>query len=115
MWQFPLINLESVFSINPDFKNLLYIYGNPEFNNVAGIFALLIDYGFLISIILVRIYGLISGYIYESYNKNNLSGLLFFPLILLSTLEIIRIAYLGIPRSFISIIILIVIFYQKTI
>ena len=113
LWQFPLINLESVFSINPDFKNLLYIYGNPEFNNVAGIFALLIDYGFLISIILVSIYGLISGYIYESYNKNNLSGLLFFPLILLSTLEIIRIAYLGIPRSFISIIILIVIYLSK--
>ncbi|WP_031406911.1 O-antigen polymerase [Geobacillus vulcani] len=75
-------------------------YGNPEFTNVAGLFAIVYDLGIIGSFFYCIVLGFFIGIIYNSFKRKHIMGLLLYPIFFISLVEIYRILYLGESRIF---------------
>ena len=75
-------------------------FGDVEFNNMSGIFPIFYDLGTLYALIYFALLGALFGVLYRASTKAEGIGVMFFPPAFLASLEILRISYLGQPRSF---------------
>jgi hypothetical protein len=77
---------------------LLQQYANLEYNSPGGLFEPLRDWGPLGSLIWWTAYGALLGWAYRGYLEGSLTGLVLFPIALLSLLELPRFIYIAHPR-----------------
>ncbi len=83
----------------PDYyRQMLENFGNPELNNSGGLFHPLLDWGLPISLIFWLGYGVLAGRLYNNYLRGTLSGVLFYPLIFLTLLDVPRLLIICNPR-----------------
>ncbi|WP_395330830.1 O-antigen polymerase [Novosphingobium sp. BL-8H] len=76
------------------FLSFLSVYATPEYNNTTGILTVIYDWGWLIGIFLMIIYGAIAGISYSSL-KSGLGPMRYiYPVFLYSMLEMTRIGYI---------------------
>jgi hypothetical protein len=115
-WRFPLIahsnySYESLTGIDPDEDRtaMLARFGSVEFNNEGGLFVPMLEYGFLGFPIFWFAYGWIAGKLYRGFLLGSVTGLMFYPIVVLSLLEIPRILYLPSSRVFPSLVLLAVV------
>jgi hypothetical protein len=101
VYKFPLFGeiLKDYIGVNSTLNLFLDKYGNREFNNLAGIFALYHDFGFLGASIVMVLLGITIGLLYNLYRGNSLIGVLLYPTFFIFILEILRIFYIGEPRT----------------
>jgi oligosaccharide repeat unit polymerase len=93
--------------IEENYFSLLEKYGTPELNNRGGLFQPLIELGIAGSLVFWACCGFVSQRCYQSFSKNRRAGLLFYPMLALSILEVPRILYLADQRATPSIVALI--------
>jgi len=104
-WRLPLISniisYEQITGIQPlsEFHDMLVTYANPEFNNPGGFFVILTDLGMIGGLSLIFFLGIVSGVLYTSFVLGRLSGLLFYPTVIMCGLEMPRFFYYGSHRN----------------
>lgn len=113
LWRFPGVNLgmrwifpRMMNGPNDLFTELLQSGTNPEFNNNGGLLLPLVDYDVFGGLLYWLAAGVICGWCYRNYRRNAIGGILFYPVLLLSILEIPRILYWAEGRIFPSLIFL---------
>lgn len=79
-------------------------FGDPEFNNMSGIFPIFHDLGIVLGLGYFLLQGFVFGLAYRSATKGEVFGGLFFPPILVACMELLRITYLNGNRCFLVII-----------
>ena len=98
LWNLPLFN-----RVPPLFDkigfNVLYVYGNEEFNNPGGMLVAVKDFG-LIGVPFSFLLGRIAGSLYKSFRKGFLLGIIFYSIFFLSIIELPRYYYWGNNRAF---------------
>jgi oligosaccharide repeat unit polymerase len=106
-WRFPLVagsslSYSAVNGFDPEevHRATLTRYGTPELNNPGGLFSPALDFGWVGYVIFWGLYGFIAGRLHRGFLAGSLSGLLFYPLILMSLLEVPRLLLLCSVRSF---------------
>lgn len=75
-------------------------YGNREFTNISGLFAIVYDLGVIGAFFYCVVWGFFIGIIYNSFRKKHIIGLLLYPVFFMSLIEFYRILYLGESRVF---------------
>ena len=97
-WKFPGVastpfGYEKLTGIDVEVAHMemLENYGNPELNNGGGLFLPILDWGFPGALIFWLGYGFLAGALYRSFLRGNLSGLLFYPIVFQSLLDVPRI------------------------
>jgi hypothetical protein len=112
-WRFPLIagsslSYSSVNGFDPEeiHRATLTRYGTPELNNQGGLFSPAMDFGWIGYVIFWGIYGFIAGRLHRGFLAGSLSGLLLYPLVLMSLLEVPRLLLLCSVRTFPSLVLL---------
>jgi hypothetical protein len=75
-------------------------FGDPEFNNMSGIFPVFHDIGIVLGLAYFAAQGFAFGLAYRSAVKGEALGALFFPPILVACMELLRISYLNGQRCF---------------
>ena len=80
-------------SYGMDGTSLLYAYANPEFNNVAPVFALISDFSLPFAPVAAFLLGVVSFSLYKSFLRGRLVGLLLYPSWFVGLLEFSRIYY----------------------
>ncbi len=83
-------------------RNFEYLqnFGDPEFNNPSGLFVVVVDMGIPLAIMYFFFFGILCSRLYQGYSKGNINSILFYPLLFIATLEVLRIPYLGESRAF---------------
>jgi hypothetical protein len=75
-------------------------FGDVEFNNPSGIYAVVYDIGLPLGTVYFCVVGFVGGMIYRSYRRGAFSGVLLYPLFFIAFLEVFRFPYLGTSRAF---------------
>jgi len=78
-------------------------FGDPEFNNMSGIFPIFHDLGIVLGLAYFMLLGFTFGLAYRSAIKGEVLGGVFFPPIVVACLELLRITYLNGQRCFLII------------
>ena len=106
-WDFPLINntqlsYEQIVGFDPElaYSGFLETWGNLEFNNPGGLFMPTLDYGILGGAAFWLGFGLVAGRLYRGFVAGSLAGLLIYPVIFLTILEMPRFLYACTVRPF---------------
>ena len=107
LWEFPGLEHTPLayhrltgLDVEATHKRLLEYYAAPEFNSEGGLFQPLIEYGLLGHGLFWLGYGWLAGRLYRGYMVGTLAGLVLYPLVALSLLEVPRLLYLCYPRVF---------------
>jgi hypothetical protein len=74
-------------------------FGDPEFNNMSGIFPIAYDLGFVGGALYFSAFGLIAGLFYRSLVRGGPVGNLLYPPIFVGLLEVLRTTYVNAPRG----------------
>jgi hypothetical protein len=113
LWWFPYLSktplgYEKLTGVDPYASTQLMLerYGTPELNNEGGLWQPALDYGVAGFFVFWFLYGAVGGRLYRSYLSGRLAGVLIYPFIFLSILEIPRYLYLTHPRSFLPLVLL---------
>jgi hypothetical protein len=75
-------------------------YADPEFNSPSGLFGIVVDIGLVPGLAYMAVLGFIGGALHRAYAESRLVGVLGYPLLFITALEIFRYPYLGEPRAF---------------
>lgn len=75
-------------------------FADAEFNSPSGLFAIVVDVGLVGGLSYMALLGFIGGALHRAYAESRLVGVLGYPLLLITALEIFRYPYLGEPRAF---------------
>lgn len=122
LWEFPGVEdspfgyeeLTSV-SIVDQHKAMLDNFGNPELNNEGGLFQPLLDWGLPLSLVFWLGYGFLAGRTYSSFQAGTLAGLLIYPAIFLTVIDVPRLLLISDPRLTPSLaMLLLVVFTSKS-
>lgn len=110
-WKFPGMSLvlpyNDVFSVDPyAYLDSLKAMANPEFNNPSGIFPYVLDFSPIGACVFFFAAGWLATATYAAFRRDRIAGLLCYPLLYISLLEISRIPYLTASRTLPSWIIL---------
>jgi oligosaccharide repeat unit polymerase len=112
-WRFPLItgsslSYSSVNGFDPEevHRATLTRYGTPEMNNEGGLFSPAMDFGWIGYSIFWGVYGFIAGRLHRGFLAGSLNGLLLYPLVLMTFLEVPRLLLLCNVRTFPSLVLL---------
>ena len=103
-WKFPGMNLVlpygDTFSVDPyAYLDSLKAMANPEFNNPSGVFPYVLDFGRIGACAFFFLAGWVCSAIYAAFRRGGLVGLLCFPLVFISILEVSRIPYATSSRT----------------
>ncbi|MDQ3563046.1 MAG: oligosaccharide repeat unit polymerase [Pseudomonadota bacterium] len=104
-WKFP-INIHSegmpgLFRVDRlIYDGFLYTYADPEMNNPSGLFSPINDFGVFFGVVLWTAFGWIAGRLYHSFQYNSIYGLLFYPTCVVAIIEIPRLFYFGLSKTF---------------
>jgi hypothetical protein len=104
-WKFPgmsvVLPYNDIFSVDPyAYVDSLKQMANPEFNNASGVFPYVLDFGRVGSCIFFFAVGWLATATYAAFRRGGLAGVLCYPLLYISFLEISRIPYLTSARTF---------------
>jgi hypothetical protein len=107
-WKMPLIKeAAGVDQVAKDeYGALLEKAANPEFNNPGGFLLPLSDYGTIGGLVYWFLFGAAVAWIYQSFKKYELLGLLLYPMVFLGLVEVPRVLYLSDGRFFPSFVML---------
>jgi oligosaccharide repeat unit polymerase len=115
LWRFPVLNtvmrelFPGIMIENRDrFADLLDAGTNPEFNNNGGLLLPFVDFDIFGGLVYWLAAGLVCGWVYRRFRRNRLSGLLLYPLLVLSLLEAPRIIYWAEGRVFPAFVLLLI-------
>ena len=104
-WKFPgvsesPIGYEKLTSINvlDTYDQMLLNFGNPELNNEGGLFQPLLDWGLPLSLVFWAGYGFIAGRSYTYYLVGHLGGVLFYPIVFVTLIDVPRLLMISDPR-----------------
>lgn len=75
-------------------------FGDPEFNNMSGIFPIYHDLGLALGLVYFLLLGFAFGLAYRSASKGEVFGGLLFPPFMVACMELLRISYLNGQRCF---------------
>jgi hypothetical protein len=78
----------------------LFKYGDEEFNNPSGIFSVIYDLGLPLGCVYFALLSLLAGRSFNAYRRGSLFGVVTYPILFLTFLEIFRHDYLGSSRGF---------------
>jgi hypothetical protein len=78
----------------------LHRFGDPEFNNMSGIYPIFFDFGIVLGLVYFALQGFGFGLAYRSAVKGEVLGALLYPPILVTCMELLRISYLNGQRCF---------------
>jgi hypothetical protein len=81
-----------------DFMTFLNSHANPEFNNPSGIFPIVYDIGYVGSALYFLLIGVVIGFAYAAYRRQQLGGLLIYPVFVMFLAELMRFNYLASQR-----------------
>jgi hypothetical protein len=105
-WEFPPVEKSPVSYISltghdppKTHTAMLQQYANAEYNSTGGLFEPLRDWGPIGSLVWWLGFGVVLGWGYRGYLQGSLVGLLLFPILLLSLLEMPRFVYIAHPRA----------------
>ena len=73
-------------------------YGAPELNNHGGLFGPALDYGLAGFGLYWLLYGFVAGRLYRSFLIGSLAGVMIYPIIFVSILEVPRLNYIHTTR-----------------
>jgi hypothetical protein len=76
-------------------NSFLNAYADPEFNNMSGIFPIMYDLGTFGAGLYFAAFGLLAGLLYRSMLRGSKWGSMFYPVVFLGCLEIMRTPYLN--------------------
>lgn len=82
------------------FTWFLRTYGDVEFNSNSGIFVPIGDLGFHGALVYMLLIGVVGGLAFRAFRGGKLLGVLFFPMVFMSFLEVFRYPYFGASRAF---------------
>ena len=90
---------ESAFGNPRELTNLfLKTYLRPEFNSPTAFFRIVLDFGFLGSVLYCLAVGYVIGRAYVGFRRGHIFGLLTYPVLVLFLIESLRYSYLGETR-----------------
>ena len=95
--------------IEESHQHMLENYGNPELNNGGGLFQPMLDWGLPGAMVFWLGYGWLGGILYYSYQRGNLGGLLLYPLVFQSILDVPRILVICSTRFTPAIVVLVLV------
>lgn len=104
-WEFPPVE-KSPFSYHAltggdpslGHANMLMQHANNEYNSTGGLFEPIRDFGPIGSLFWWAVFGAVLGWAFRGYLEGSLGGMLLFPIVFLSLLEMPRFIYLTHPR-----------------
>lgn len=76
-------------------QDVLARYANPEFNNLGGITAPMVDFGVLGGLVYLALLGAVIGLLYRGFREGTVVGALLYPVALTGLLELPRYLYLA--------------------
>jgi hypothetical protein len=79
-------------------SSFLTTYGDPEFNNMSGIFPILCDVGTVGAGLYFSAFGLIAGMLHRSMRRGSRIGGMLYPPVFVGCLEVLRTPYLNSSR-----------------
>lgn len=102
LYKFPLIGpvVEKVVIPDGPLSGYLDDYADPEFNNLSGIFTVFYDLGIVGGFLYAILWGGLLGYLYKTFTKSSGIGVVLYPAMLISVLEVMRIVYVAESRAF---------------
>lgn len=83
-----------------EFMSYLKLKLNPEFNNVSPIYALILDFGHIGNPFAISTFGAITGYLFKQFKRQDIIGILLFPIWYIGILEFSRTFSWGSSRFF---------------
>ena len=111
LWEFPgvsnsPIGYKSLTGVDPDEKHLYMLerFGTDELNNYGGLFAPALDFGILGFFVFWFGSGFLSGRLYRSFMHGSIAGMMLYPIVVLSILEVPRQLYFSNQRLFPSLV-----------
>jgi oligosaccharide repeat unit polymerase len=85
-------------------NDFLERFGDPEFSNSSGLFAVFYDAGLPLGILLLAVFGCLAQSAYQAFReRDNVMGLLF-PVFFMGLIEFFRFWYIGNSRAFLLIV-----------
>jgi hypothetical protein len=81
-------------------ERFLERFADPEFNNPSGLYAIVSDLGLPLGAAYFAAIAFAAGVALGAYARGGLAGVLVYPMLFLSFLEVYRYPYLGQPRAF---------------
>lgn len=102
LYKIPFIGYILVQALHPENNVYLYLsrYGNLEFNNISGIYIIVIELGIPLGIIFTMLFGIFIGRMFNQFKNCNGIGLFMYPLLYVGIVEILRIFYFTETRTF---------------
>jgi hypothetical protein len=79
-------------------------FGDPEFNNMSGIYPILYDAGYIGGVLYFFVFGLVAGTMYRGMRKGTRLGIVLYPSLLVACLEVMRVGYLNGTRAFLVVV-----------
>jgi len=110
LWRFPVLGgiMQMLYpnfaldSIDADpYMRILAAEANPEFNNGGGLLLPIIDYGFSGALLYWILAGIACGILYRLFQQQRTAGLVLYPLVFISVIELTRIIYWAEGRVFV--------------
>ncbi len=100
------------FALRPDtYSTFLSTYLDEEFNNFSGLYFPIVDFGLIGGPLVLGVCGFLTGYSWRLFAAQSIGGLLFYPLVYVGLIDLLRVMYLGNSRSLIPIALLIIIYF----
>jgi hypothetical protein len=75
-------------------------FGDPEFNNPSGIYTVIFDLGLPLGVVYFSLLGLAAGMAFRAFRAGSFAGVIGYPILFLTLLELFRYPYLGASRGF---------------
>lgn len=100
------------FALRPDtYPSFLSNYLDEELNNFSGLYFPIVDYGLIGGSLVLGVCAFLTGYSWRLFAARSIGGLLFYPIVYVGLTELLRILYLGNPRTVIPIALLTIIYF----
>jgi hypothetical protein len=106
LWKMPMVSnlwdVGEVLGFDPQIRGLelLWLYGNPEFNTMSGLPALIPDYGQAGAALWWLVCGVVIGLCYRLLRSGDVRGLVLYPVLFIGLTDLARIFYWGEGRAF---------------
>ena len=119
LWEFPgmrnaPIGYYALTGLEPSVEhlNMLAQYGTVELNNEGGLFMPFVDYGLFGYLIFWFVSGFLAGKLYRFFLAGTLAGIVLYPIVFLSILNVPLILYIFFPASFPPLVMLLVVLWR---
>lgn len=107
LWRFPGVRSSPLdyheltgLDVEANHTQMLKRYGNVELNNEGGFFQPTMDFGIAGGLLFWLAYGFVSGRFYRRFQVGTVAGVMIYPLLYLSILEVPLVLFVSYPRMF---------------